>query len=263
MFLDYTSDVVERLAHVRAHVENEPLLDKLIADINADVPHKNACLLLLSGHVLGKSMVAWFADHNIVEFKNWLFTAAEIDRLAYQAEIDTLAPGGKFLQLFRPLVSDNTDLINWFSQYDLAYDLNRIEDPRAEDFFAYQAVLALKGDWTLLSDRCGKVAANSSPGRVEKKYGIDNQFYKALAMHDIPGMRSVINQLLTPKFLLKRRNFEDGFTEGFISSYAVIYAKLAFMHGIDLNLNTRYVPPEWLPIVPNAQYTFKFPTLNR
>jgi hypothetical protein len=263
MFLDYASDAVERLTHVRDHVENDPLLGKLIANVNADVPHKKACLLMLSGHALGKAMVAWFANHNLIEFKDWLYTAAEIDRLSYQTQIDTSAPGAKFLQLLKPLVSDNASLINWFSQYDLTYDVNRIEDPGTEDFLAYQAILAIRGDWTLLTDRCGRVAANLLPGRVQKKYSIDYQFYAALALHDVPGMRNAINQLLTPKLLLKREDFEDGFTVGFISSYAVIYTKLAFMHGINLDLNSKYIPSEWLQIAPNDQYTFQFPTLNR
>jgi hypothetical protein len=168
MFTDYLSDVAERLDHVRGHVENNPKIEKLVANINANVPHKNACLLLLSSQAMGEAILAWFERHDISNFKNWLFTAAEIDRISYLAETNTSAPAAKFLQLLKPLVSDNVSLISWFSNYDSAYDAKRIEDPKTEDFFAYQAIIALRGDWSRLKLRCDNVIGEQALGQVAK-----------------------------------------------------------------------------------------------
>jgi hypothetical protein len=263
MFTDYSSDVAERLDHVRAHVANNPHIEKLVANINANVPQKNACLLLLSSHAFGEAILAWFERHDLANFKNWLCTAAEIDRMSYLADTNTSAPAAKFLQILKPLVSDNVSLVSWFSHYDSTYDIKRIEDPKTEDFFAYQAIIALRGDWSRLKLRCDKVVSEESLGQIGKKYFLDNQFYEALSQKDVSGMRRALTQLVTPKFLRARRNFESGFTEGLISTYAVIYSKIAYLHGIDLNIESRYIPSDWLAIAPNVEYDFQFASLKR
>jgi hypothetical protein len=263
MFTDYLSDVAERLDHVRGHVEYNPKIEKLVANINANVPHKNACLLLLSSQALGEAILAWFERHDISNFKNWLFTAAEIDRMSYLAETNTSAPAAKFLQLLKPLVSDNVSLISWFSNYDSAYDAKRIEDPKTEDFFAYQAIIALRGDWSRLKLRCDNVNGKQALGQVAKKYFLDTQFYEALSRKDVTGMQRALTQMVTPKVMHARRNFESGFTEGCISTYPVIYSKIAYFHGMDLNIESRYIPSNWLPIAPNVEYDFQFALMKR
>lgn len=263
MFTDYLSDVADRLDHVRGHVENNHQIEKLVANINADVPHKNACLLLLSSHAMGEAILAWFGRYDVANFKNWLFTAAEIDRMSYLAETNTSAPAGKFLQLLKPLVSDNVSLVSWFSRFDSAYDIRRIENPKTEDFFAYQAIIALRGDWSRLKLRCDKVISEQSLGQVGGKYFLDNQFYEALSRKDVSGMQGALTQLVTPKLLRARRNFESGFTEGLISTYAIIYSKIAYLHGIDLDIESRYIPSDWLVIAPNVEYEFQFASLKR
>ena len=183
--------------------------------------------------------------------------------MIYLVETNTSAPAAKFLQLLKPLLCDNAPLVGWFSDNDSAYDINRIEDPKTEDFFAYQAIIAIRGDWTRLKLRCDKVISEQSLGQVGGKYFLDNQFYESLSRKDVSGMRRALTQMVMPKVLRARRNFESGFTEGVISTYAVIYSKIAYLHGIDLNTESRYVPLDWLPIAPNVEYDFQFALMMR
>ena len=51
-----------------------------------------------------------------------------------------------------------------------------------------------------------------------------------------------------------RAKAESGFTEDLISTPAVIYAKIAWLHGCKVVVDTPYIPAEWLPMDPLPHY---------
>jgi len=55
--------------------------------------------------------------------------------------------------------------------------------------------------------------------------------------------------------LASRDHFESGFTSDLISTMAVIYAKIAWYHGIEFDIQPPYVPSRWLPSAPAADPT--------
>lgn len=87
-----------------------------------------------------------------------------------------------------------------------------------------------------------------------KKYEIDHRFYLALARHDVSGMEAVLQELTSPK-VCKVRNVEQafGFTEKLIATHAVIYAKIAWRHGFRVEVETPWIPQDWLPMAPLAE----------
>ncbi|HEE5406538.1 TPA: immunity 49 family protein, partial [Acinetobacter baumannii] len=91
--------------------------------------------------------------------------------------------------------------------------------------------------------------------KKDKKYLIDHRFYLALANGDKSEMENVLTELTSPK-IAKVRNFEFAFTftEHFIATHAVIYSKLAWRNGYQLNIDTPWIPKEWLPVEPLAEY---------
>ncbi|MFP3565314.1 Imm49 family immunity protein [Paraburkholderia sp. SIMBA_030] len=97
-----------------------------------------------------------------------------------------------------------------------------------------------------------------------KKYEIDHRFYLALSRKDVPGMEAVLQELTSPK-VSKVRNVEQafGFTEKLIATHAVIYAKIAWRHGFQVNVDTPWIPQEWLPITPLADYVDPYDFMSR
>jgi hypothetical protein len=50
------------------------------------------------------------------------------------------------------------------------YDLKQVEDPKTLDFWAYQALVALRGDWDRLHERCRRIAAAPPPGAPQNSW---------------------------------------------------------------------------------------------
>ena len=149
---------------------------------------------------------------------------------------------------------NNDSLIDWFAHYDQMYDMKRVESHKTHDFWAYQAVLALRGEWDRLIERCERIIADPPDASSEQKYLADHHFYLALARSDIGTMQDVLKQLVTPKAVHARSNDDSGYTADLISTAAVIYAKIAWRHGYQIKVDSPYIPAEWLPVEPLKQY---------
>jgi hypothetical protein len=195
--------------------------------------------------------------------RNWWYISAKMTKMKYElAKVDTLSPGGKFLEFLAPLLSNHEPLINWFAHHDQNFDMKRIEDHKTHDFWAYQGVIALRGEWPRLVSRCERVITDPPKDSSMKKYLSDHQFYLALANRDIPKMEDALGEMLTPKNLAARGNSEGGFTEHLISTPAVIFAKLAWRYGCQVKVNSPFIPQEWLPTDPLENYDNYYSFLN-
>ena len=199
-------------------------------------------------------MSSWFTHHDLKSMREWCYVASCLDKDLYCRVPDTMGPGGKMLQLLKPLLSNNAGLINWFAHHDAVYDHRRIDNPKTHDFWAYQAVVALRGDWSRLSARCRIIADSPPKAKDLQKYLVDHQFYSALAQSDVEAMQSALRELVSPRMLHRRSNNESGYTDDLISTPAVIYAKIAWIHGFKISLETPYIPAEWLPMDPLPHY---------
>ena len=258
-----TDQAAKRLLHVESYLSVRSDVAPLVYNIDHDAGNPVGCLGLLSSHALASAMSAWFSHHDLEVMRQWCYVAAKLDQEQYRrTEGQTDSPGAKLLQLLKPLLSNNSTVINWFAHFDGCYDLKRVENPKTTDFWAYQGVVALRGDWDRLVERCERVISDPPKATSQQKYLIDHQFYLALARGDIGGMQEVLSALVTPKVLRARSNGESGFTDDLISTPAVIYAKLAWFHGQEVHVDSPYIPAEWLPMQPLHQYDNHYGFLN-
>lgn len=155
------------------------------------------------------------------------------------------------------LLSDNEEIISWYSQHRVSYDrqgsIKDRDNPRKPDFHGYQLILALNHEWELLRERCELIL--STELKKDRKYLIDHRFYLALANGDKTEMENVLTELTSPKISkIRNHEFAFTFTEHFISTFTVIYTKLAWRNGYQLDIDTPWIPKEWLPIQPLDAY---------
>ncbi|BBN63812.1 Imm49 family immunity protein [Pseudomonas fragariae (ex Marin et al. 2024)] len=137
-------------------------------------------------------------------------------------------------------MSDDYSLVKWFSEEnDSAFNLGRAESPKHIEFVACQVILAIRGEWDKLKERCGIFL--SSPSVSLRKYVPDLEFYSALASGKTDKMSKAIEVIVSPKFLSSRAGSENGYTDGLISTFAVIYSKIAWMHGFQVNIKFPYI----------------------
>lgn len=215
-----------------------------VLDGEGNIP---ACLEGLSEHALASALLAWFDEGDLPRARDWFRQAAVLDRQRHLARPDAFSPAAKTLQLLKPLLSDDDELIDWFAHRDSAYDAARVQDPRTVDFWAWQAVLALRGQWPLLEARSDRALA-LPPGPGLQRYQIDQRFYRGLARGDVHVMRQALADLLQPRHLATRSDEEGGCTLGLICTPAVIYTKMAWRRGWQIVPDSPLVPSAWLPV---------------
>jgi hypothetical protein len=250
----YLVKAERRLAHIRSHVEDLADVSHSLKNIEEKSGNLPACVMSLSSHAMGSALCEWFEHHDLDAMKQWWYVSAKLDQFWYRIATEPFSPGANMLRLLRPLLSNNKQLVEFFSHYDKIYDAKRVEDHRTHDFFAYQSIVALQGDWQRLLTRCDKALGNPPGASKEQKYLKDYCFYKALAQGEVEKMESVLQELLSSEVLKKRSHDENGFTQDLICTPAVIYAKIAWRHGYEIKVNSPYVPAEWLSNEPLKEY---------
>ena len=194
-------------------------------------------------------MLAWFQDHDLTATRQWFRQSAEMNKRAYEIRYGTVGAGGKTLELRAPLVSNDDELIAWFANARHLYNAKAVQDHKSgDDFWAYQAIVALRGEWRELEARCDRVLADPPRAASEQKYLVDHRFYRGLARGDEAEMLAALAEMLQPKAVRARGNDESGFTQDLIFTPALIYTKLAWRKGHRIDPRSPLVPSEWLPL---------------
>ncbi|EXB48757.1 Imm49 family immunity protein [Acinetobacter sp. 1000160] len=242
------------LAHVIQHAEFNENTVSLIDYITHNKGDVLFCTRMLGNYAEANAMVSWFRDDDLIAFKQWCFIAAKLKRMVFQFDPIDWFPAYEHLYA---LLSDNEEIISWYRQHRVSYDrqssIKDRDNPRKPDFHGYQLILALNQEWELLRERCELIL--STELKKDRKYLIDHRFYLALANGDKTEMEKVLTELTSPKISkIRNHEFAFTFTEHFISTFAVIYAKLAWRNGYQLDINTPWIPKEWLPIQPLDEY---------
>jgi Immunity protein 49 len=249
----YSEGAKARLSHVESHLDGGFEIDRIVYFIEHNQGNPVACAGRLSAHAYAKGMQAWFGLQDLELMKAWFYTSGRLNKYAFGLGSDKMNFLYKMLEFMRPLVSDNCQLIDWFCQFTDIRDAKRIESTTTSDYIGYQIMLAVKGDWGLLAERCERMSANPPKGKT-RRFLLDNEFFLALATSDIDRMESVLTELVSPKLIKARADSESGYSEGLISTYGVIYAKIAWRHGFEVKVDSPYIPAEWLPVRPLQVY---------
>jgi len=251
----YSTAAKKRIAHVRAHLEvGFANLDQAVSNIENNIGSPKGSAMNLARHAEAKAISCWFEDNDLRSMRQWFYIAARLDMLVYRFETDTLSPGWKMLQLIQPLLSNNKSVIDWFAHYDARYDLTRAESHKTHDFWAYQATVALRGEWPRLRERCELVLADPPGASKEQKYLGDHKLFLALARQDKSAMEDALRALVSAAAVKGRANDDTGYTADLISTAGVVYAKIAWLHGHEVHVDSPYIPTEWLSNTPLECY---------
>ncbi|MEJ7137379.1 Imm49 family immunity protein [Amphibiibacter pelophylacis] len=225
---------------------------------------RSGCLGNLSSDCLVRSMLAYFRDDDTANMKQWAYLAA---KARIMCEHDTL---NDYLteDLLSPLIGDNEEVIDWYRQFKLPYELSKSviggdkDDPKNWMFYRYQSWLALNARWDELGERCERILGMQEQIKKDRSYLIDHRFYLALAKGDKAGMTSVLLEKVSPRERKIRQEQQSGVTWNLIDSYAVIFAKLAWRAGYELDLDTPWIPRDWLPVKPLPHYEEPWPFMR-
>lgn len=252
--VNHSKPYQKALAHVIQHAAfNEDTIE-FVDYVTNQKGNVVFCTRRLRSYAEANAMVSWFRDSDLIAFKQWCYIAAKLDRMVFQFDVIEWFPAYKYLYA---LLSDNEEIISWYSQHRVSYDrqgsMKDRDNPRKPDFHGYQLILALNHEWELLRERCELIL--STELKKDRKYLIDHRFYLALANGDKTEMENVLTELTSPKISkIRNHEFAFTFTEHFIATHAIIYAKLAWKNGYQLDIDSPWIPKEWLAIQPLDEY---------
>lgn len=253
--------IASGLKHVASHAraDDPGYVPEALAYIAEGRGNRSACLRGLEGLHEAKSSYAWFGLGDLAACKQHAYTATKIHCInAKEFGIDFM----RVEDFFWALLSDHAGLIDWCASMEPnSYWIKYLQKPNHFMGSVYQLNLAVRGDWEPLRQRAEQLLEIQPPKL--KKYLVDQRFYLALANADMAGMQEALTELTSPK-MARLRNDELGFafTAPFIGTHATTYAKIAWRHGFKLQVDTPYIPAEFLPVQALGHYEDPYPFMQ-
>lgn len=250
---EYNENVANGLVHLRNQYQQLKDDENTFAcNVEKNAGNVVGCLMFLENIASASSLISWFSEKDVNGLKKSAYVAGMLRRAIYQREPLTgiYSPGTPLSDMLMPLISDHPRLNAWLVAFD-GINVERVDKLDTWEFVTYQAKLALRGEWDRLAERSETWLANV-PEKM-KRFILDNRFHLALARGDVAEMERLLAAMVEPKEI-KWRNEHEGYTGWFIVRQAVIYAKIAWRHGYEVQLDTPWIPKEWLPIKPLSDY---------
>lgn len=207
---------------------------------------------------LPRSLACWIQTGDIQLVKQLAYMSAKARRMAYQTTPQTDVYG--FFRVFSALLSDHKDLIHWFAWHILPVICGSpghkpaFKRPNSEKFQTFQCHLAMMGEMDWLAER-SEQALQPDVKLKAKTHAIDHRFFIALAKGDTVAMESELMQLLKGR-AARPRNTENGLTyqSKVVSGWGFMLAKIAYLNGYELDIDSPWLPQSWLPVQPLPEY---------
>jgi hypothetical protein len=213
-------------------------------------------------------MINYFRDHDLSAMKQWAYVSAKLWIMLHHLEEEAAAD---YLSedLLWPLLSDNEEVISWYTQHEAMYHPSKPsiaggdkDNPKSWMYYRYQSWLALNARWDELGARCEHILGMQDEIKKDRSSLIDHRFYLALAKGNKSEMQAVLLEKCDPKNRKRSHDQESGLTHNFIVSYATLFAKLAWRNGYELDLDTPWIPKDWLPVQPLQTYEDPWPFMQ-
>lgn len=260
---------LERLLHVDSHFktdwEKNDRRIKLAKRIENVEQNFSMCFLFLQSYCTNSLIHYWFHSQDLSKVRQLCYNYSKLlyarSLPPYECYGQSMAYLDRAFEALWFLVSNHKPLIEWYAQLDKIFP-KAADSHKSEQFYTKQCFIALRGEWTLLQERCELVLSEPPKGKG-KQFLIDHEFYLALAKGDVDGMMTAINKLLEPRVMGRRKGYESGYTKDLICTPVTLYLKLAWYHGYELEVDNPYIPSEWLPMTPLPEYIDEFDFMKK
>ncbi len=217
---------------------------------------------MLSSNASAISIDNYFRDGDLTKCKQWAYISTKLRIMLEHEKSESL----NLEDLFWALICDDPEILEWWRQHRLfgenSRDSDASENIKSDVFIRLQTLRALNGKWDELKLACEQALARPELFKQVRPRLIQFSFYRELARGDVEGMRQILLEMCSPKLRSRSYQYESGLTNNFIVMLATLFAKLAWRHGYELDIDTPWIPKEWLPIRPNEKYEDPWPFMQ-
>lgn len=259
-FKDYEASFARGLEHVGG---NAYVHQRAVDLLSKGEGSRSGCLRGLVSDAEAISTISYFRDHDIQLMKQWAYVAAKLQIMLQHETNEVIG----IEHLLWPLISDNEEVIEWHCVNPMFYE--SLDDPKkkerinSHEFARLQVQRAMIRQWDALASDCERALAEPEAfSKILRPRLVTFAFLLALARGDKTTMKTILLDKCTPKQHSRSYQFESGLTNNFIVSYAMLYAKMAWRAGYELDLDTPWIPKEWLPVKPLDKYEDPWPFMQ-
>jgi hypothetical protein len=242
------------------------LLVRRVGFANSDIPklvdlvrhpkratQVGSVLTQLSGEHVNLGMFGYFAEGNIQTLKQHFHVASKLREMSSR-EIDgeTLASPISFLYA---LLSDSSEVIRSFATLSPLEFSEYCDNPKTGQFYVHLIQLALRDEYDSLREYIQMAKTRASSKQIRDYYSSGEDYYSLLMSRNIDGLQRIIQAGAT-----KQKG--DPKSEDFLADVSVIQAKLCWIKGIEVQVDSPLVPMDLMPVAPLPHYDDKYDFLK-
>lgn len=210
------------------------------------------CYRTLAGDHRAVGIYDYFIDRNLRSFKQNLYVASQLELAAIALDAYQTFEVGR--EIFYALFSDNTEIISVMAHMETPELLKDRDNPLRLRFHVHMWQLSILGDYEALQTKVDKLARNGRKGERELA-AVGKDFFSLLMRGDKQGLEDLINQHASLKSA-------DPLIENFMSFQGCLEAKVSWLRGIPVQIDSPLVPMELMPVGPLDHYDDVYDFLN-
>jgi hypothetical protein len=245
---------MDRFEHLKAALENVKNDETIILDRIKNYIQVASNLTFLQNYLLLSALAESFLKNNYANAKQYFYNYGLVDEYAI-TKFDARILDAGIGPLSYTLLSDNINLRQRYANLSHSSYNYMVEKGYSTPIYVLQRIIA--DDWENV--KRGIAIMDEKTLKRNKPLKPDRDFYEAILNKNAEGATKAIYQLLKDH---KKRNKYYPLINEFISIPALGYTKLAWLKGMELDIDHPLVPKELLPFKPLDKYEVAYDFLK-
>lgn len=220
----------------------------------------------LSMGSIRKGFSSLLVENNFEKLKQWFYVASLLrsESCKYTGGWNMWTPHAFIF----PLLTDNEDLIKIYSSLTTVNDndhhkslVEAINYPREGRFNVLRFQAVLRQDWNKVNQM--KEIFHEKIKKAKNFEIWEMDFYTALQNKDANSAQQIIYEYLHPKIhKYLNQHLVEEFSGDIWSHHPVMFTKLAWINGLEIEIDNPLVPMELMPVKPLGHYDYHYDFLD-
>lgn len=213
-----------------------------------------------------KGFSSLLVENNFEKLKQWFYVASLLrsESCKYTGGWNMWTPHAFIF----PLLTDNEDLIKIYSSLTTVNDndhhksfVEAINYPREGRFNVLRFQAVLRQDWNKVNQM--KEIFHEKIKKAKNFEIWEMDFYTALQNKDANSAQQIIYEYLHPKIhKYLNQHLVEEFSGDIWSHHPVMFTKLAWINGLEIEIDNPLVPMELMPVKPLGHYDYHYDFLD-
>lgn len=220
----------------------------------------------LSMGSIRKGFSSLLVENNFEKLKQWFYVSSLLraESCKYSGGWNMWTPHAFIF----PLLTDNEDLIKIYSSLTTVNDndhhkslVEAINYPREGRFNVLRFQAVLRQDWNKVNQM--KEIFHEKIKKAKNFEIWEMDFYTALQNKDANSAQQIIYEYLHPKIhKYLNQHLVEEFSGDIWSHHPVMFTKLAWINGLEIEIDNPLVPMELMPVKPLGHYDYHYDFLD-